>query len=78
MFVLILFVIINTFLLVFYIQQVKFLQSSKKKFIFFKQSYSSDTNLIQFFILMQFINQFAIILLPNILLLLSHSLLCVI
>lgn len=74
----ILFIVLNTFLLVFYIQQVKFLQSSKKKFIFFKQNYNYSTNLVQFFIIMQFINQCAIFIVPNFLILMSHSILCVI
>lgn len=73
-----LFITLNTFLLVFYIQQVKFLQSSKKKFIFFKQNYNYSTHLIQFFIIMQFINQFAIILVPNLLILFSYNILCII
>jgi len=72
------FIILNTFLLVFYIQQVKFLQSSKKKFIFFKQNYNYSTNLVQFFIIMQFINQFAIFIVPNFVILMSHSILCVV
>lgn len=73
-----LFIVINTFLLVFYIQQVKFLQSSKKKFIFFKQSYTNNPILIQFFIFMQFLNKFALIILPNFFLIVSHSILCLI
>lgn len=78
MFILLLFVVLNIFLLVFYIQQVKFLQSSKKKFIFFKQNYTSNLVLVQFFIFMQFLNKFSIVLLPNIFLIISHSILCII
>lgn len=72
------FIIINTFLLVFYIQQVKYLQSSKKKFIFFKISQKNDLKLTQFFILLQFFNQCAIFFIPSISIFISYNLLCIV
>lgn len=71
------FIIINTFLLVFYIQQVKFLNSSKKKFIFFKNNFKHNNFLVQFFLYCQFLNQFAVFILPNFIICVSYNLLCI-
>lgn len=70
-------IIINTFLLVFYIQQVKFLNSSKKKFIYFKNNFKQNNFLVQFFIYCQFLNQFAIFILPNFFMCVFYNLLCI-
>lgn len=58
------FLIFNGFLMVFYLNQFRYVQSNFKKNFFFLKKNKTNTFIIMFIIVSQFINLFALIFLP--------------
>jgi NADH:ubiquinone oxidoreductase subunit 2 (subunit N) len=60
----VLILLINLFLLVFYLNQLRFLQSNFKKKFFSRKKYKLKTSTILFLLVVQFINLFSLVFLP--------------